>query len=150
MLYVVIETLRDWPQAVYERAGEQVRIPPEDLRYIPGGQASQSSASFLSSNPANWHAAPRQGEAHRQDVTSRSTSCARKCRIVGGIFVADVSADPDLWGFCGDAAAQETVVLDSVGTDDHGFLPKPRPPRTGRLKPPPSNPATPSGRGHHW
>jgi hypothetical protein len=51
--------------------------------------------------------------------------------------VGDVSADPDLWGFCGDAAGQEAVVLDGAGTDDHDLLPKPRPPRTGRLKPPP-------------
>ena len=26
---------------------------------------------------------------------------ASKCRIVRGLFVGDVSADPNLWGFCG-------------------------------------------------
>jgi hypothetical protein len=44
--------------------------------------------------------------------TSAFQYCAVKCRIVRGLFVGDVSADPDLWGFCGDAAVQEAVVLD--------------------------------------
>ncbi|MCW2929172.1 MAG: short-chain dehydrogenase [Actinomycetia bacterium] len=66
------------------------------------------------------------------------------------LSVSDVSADPDLWGFCGDAAAQEAMVLDGAGADDHGLLPNPRPPRTGRLRLA-RQPLRPrhSG-GHHW
>ncbi len=57
--------------------------------------------------------------------------------------MGDVSTDPDLWGFCGDAAAQEAVVPDGAEADDHGLLPKPRPPRTGRLRLAPQLPADP-------
>ena len=42
--------------------------------------------------------------------------------------------DPHLWGFCGDATVQETAVMDGARADDHGLLPKPRPPRAGRLR----------------
>jgi hypothetical protein len=35
------------------------------------------------------------------------------------------AAGPDLWGFCGDATAHETVVLDGAGPDDRGMLPGP-------------------------
>jgi hypothetical protein len=67
--------------------------------------------------------------------------------FVARSFVGDASADPDLWGFCGDAAAQETVVLDGAGADDRGLPPKPRPPPTGPAEVNPSAPATASWRG---
>jgi G6PDH family F420-dependent oxidoreductase len=35
--------------------------------------------------------------------------------FVRGFFVGADAADPDLWGFCGDATAQETAVLDGAG-----------------------------------
>jgi hypothetical protein len=38
--------------------------------------------------------------------------CTGLCRIVRGFSVGVGAADPDLWGFCGDASAQESAVLE--------------------------------------
>jgi hypothetical protein len=45
--------------------------------------------------------------------------------------VGDATADPDVWGFCGDTAAREAVATEGAGRLRHNGMVRPRPPGTG-------------------
>jgi hypothetical protein len=55
-------------------------------------------------------------------ILASVTNCTGKCRLVRGIFVGDVTADPDLWGFCGDAVAREAVAWKATGRCGHAWM----------------------------
>jgi hypothetical protein len=73
----------------------------------------------------------------------------RVLEIVRGFFVGGASADPDLWGICGEATARETVVPDAPGRVTMGLLPARPPPHAGRLRLAGQPCETLSWHGHH-
>jgi hypothetical protein len=55
-------------------------------------------------------------------ILASVTTCTGKCRLVRGIFVGDPAGDPDLWEFCGDAAAREAVDLEGARRVRNGWM----------------------------